>query len=118
MRKLIIINFIVLILAFTLNGCSVYKIDVQQGNTLEADKIAKLKLGMSKQQVNFLLGTALVRDPFHQNRWDYVYSFTAGGSEMNKQHITLFFEKDKLTKIDKSKFTGYVRPKNRPFIQE
>ena len=88
--------------AFLLSGCSVYKIDIQQGNTLEAEKVAQLKTGMNKQQVQYLLGTAMLKDPFHANRWDYVYTFTPGGGEMKKHHLTLHFENGRLVTIDKS----------------
>lgn len=88
--------------ALLLSGCSVYKIDVQQGNTLEAEKVAQLKTGMNKQQVQFLLGTAMLKDPFHPDRWDYVYTFTPGGNEMKKHHLTLYFENDQLISIDNS----------------
>ena len=88
--------------AFLLSGCSIYKIDVQQGNTLEAEKVAQLKTGMNKQQVQYLLGSAMLKDPFHPNRWDYVYTFTPGGGKMKKHHLTLHFENGQLVTIDKS----------------
>ena len=50
-----------------------YKIDVQQGNFLDQEMVAKLKPGMTRSQVRFLLGTPLIADPFHPDRWDYVY---------------------------------------------
>ena len=111
MRKIIISIITAFSLVVLLTSCSVYKIDVQQGNTLEAETLGQLQLGMSRQQVSFLLGTALVKDPFHANRWDYVYTFTPGGGELNKQHLTLHFTDDRLSKIDKSQITGYTRPK-------
>ena len=85
MRRILISVFATTML---LSGCSIYKIDVQQGNTLEAEKVAQLKTGMNKQQVQFLIGTAMLKDPFHPNRWDYVYTFTPGGGEMKKHHLT------------------------------
>ncbi len=85
-----------------LSGCSVYKIDIQQGNTLEAEKVAQLETGMDKQQVQYLLGTAMLKDPFHPNRWDYVYSFTPGGGKMKRHHLTLYFENDRLVTVDTS----------------
>ena len=99
MRRILISVFTT---AMLLSGCSVYKIDVQQGNTLEAEKVAQLKVGMNKQQVQFLVGTAMLKDPFHPNRWDYVYTFTPGGGEMKRHHLTLYFENDQLVNIDKS----------------
>ena len=99
MRRILITIFSA---AVMITGCSIYKIDVQQGNTLETEKVAQLKTGMNKQQVQFLLGTAMLKDPFHPNRWDYVYSFTPGGGEMKKHHLTLHFENGKLVAIDDS----------------
>jgi outer membrane protein assembly factor BamE len=99
MRRILITIFSA---AVMITGCSIYKIDVQQGNTLEIEKVAQLKTGMNKQQVQFLLGTAMLKDPFHPNRWDYVYSFTPGGSEMKKHHLTLHFENSLLVAIDDS----------------
>lgn len=86
----------------TLVGGCAYKIDVQQGNTFDRDDFATLRVGMSQRQVMFLLGTPMIKDPFHTNRWDYVYSFQPGGGEMHTQHLTLFFDGDKLIKIDDS----------------
>lgn len=106
MRKILIL-ILLSISPLWSGGCSVYKVDVQQGNTLEADQVQQLRTGMTKQQVLFLLGTPLVQDPFHQQRWDYVYSFKPGGGELSSQHLTLYFSGDRLTQIDDSAFTGY-----------
>ena len=85
-----------------MQGC--YKMDIRQGNTLEQETVDSLRLGMTKQQVIFLMGTPLLQDPFHANRWDYVYTFQPGGGKMTSQHVWLQFEGDRLTKIDKSGF--------------
>ena len=85
-----------------LSACTIYRIDVQQGNTLEAKKVAQLKTGMTKRQVQFLLGTPMLQDPFHPSRWDYVYSFKPGNKDMVKHHLTLHFDNDSLVTIDKS----------------
>jgi outer membrane protein assembly factor BamE len=66
---------IVLLLA-ALTGCSYltpYKLDVPQGNAITADQVAKLKPGMTRSQVRYVLGTPLLADEFHQNRWDYIF---------------------------------------------
>ena len=55
-----------------------YKIDVQQGNVLTQDMVAQLKPGQTREQVRFILGTPLLADIFHQQRWDYVYSYRNG----------------------------------------
>ncbi len=76
-----------------------YKIDVQQGNVIEQDMINKLKPGMNKNQVKFIMGTPVLIDPFHNERWEYIFSFQEGGGVRKQRHITLHFEDDKLTHV-------------------
>ena len=114
MRKILITTLVLAGLVMGNHGCSAYRIDIRQGNTLEAEVVDSLRVGMSKQQVTFLLGTPLVRDPFHPNRWDYVYTFKPGGGEMTRQHVSLFFEGDELVKIDKSGFTATTNKSETP----
>lgn len=77
-----------------------YKIDIQQGNVVTQDMIAKLKLGMTPSQVRFALGSPLVIDPFRANRWDYVYRLEKGGKLVEARRITVVFEEDKLKGIE------------------
>lgn len=105
--RTILINLLFLII-LPLSGCSVYKVDVQQGNVLEQEQLEKLKVGMKKNQVIFLLGTPLLTDPFHKNRWDYVYAFKPGGKKIASKSLTLFFDGETLVKIDDS---NYQMPK-------
>lgn len=101
MRTILIISLLFL----GLSGCTVYKIDVQQGNTVDADKISQLKPGMTENEVRFLLGSAMLIDPFHGHRWEYVYAFRKGGEDIIKQkRLTLYFENGVLSKIDQSEF--------------
>lgn len=85
-------------------GCSVYKVDVQQGNVIDDEELAKLKVGMKKNQVIFLIGSPLLTDPFHKNRWDYVYALTPGGGKTSSKVLTLLFEGDTLVNIDNSNY--------------
>ncbi|HTL93080.1 MAG TPA: outer membrane protein assembly factor BamE, partial [Steroidobacteraceae bacterium] len=62
-----------------LTGC-VYRMDIQQGNYLDGRAVSQLKVGMTRSQVRFLLGTPMVEDAFHKDRWDYVYYFRRGRS--------------------------------------
>jgi len=103
MRNLLIPT---LFTALLLPACSIYRIDVQQGNTLDTKIIAQLKEGMTRKQVRFLMGTPLIQDPFHKNRWDYVYTFKPGGGKMSRQHLTIFFEGEKVARIDKHALHG------------
>lgn len=79
---------------------SPYRIDVQQGNALEQEAVEKLKPGMSRSQVRFLLGTPLLVDPFRGNRWDYVYNFRKAGRLTEQRRLALFFEGDTLARIE------------------
>jgi outer membrane protein assembly factor BamE len=79
---------------------SFYDIDLRQGNYIDAAKIAALRPGMTKQEVQFLLGTPLLSDPFHVNRWDYVYRFQTQEGQVEQRHVTLFFEGDLLSHIE------------------
>ncbi|MBK1695098.1 cell envelope protein SmpA [Chromatium weissei] len=78
----------------------VYKMTVQQGNILTEEMVDNLTLGMNKRQVNFLLGTPLLTDFFHQDRWDYAYSIRRGHQPLEKHSLTLYFKDDVLTRID------------------
>lgn len=94
------------LLALSLTACSfnvpgIYKVDVRQGNYLDRDAIAQLQPGMSKRQVQFLLGTPLINDPFNQDRWDYIYAFRPRGEEpVEQRHLTLFFSGEVLDQIE------------------
>jgi outer membrane protein assembly factor BamE len=83
----------------------VYRPDIQQGNVVEQEQINQLKPGMTKRQVRFLLGTPMLVDVFHQERWDYVYTKTEGWGEMEERHIALYFEDGRLVRLE-----GDLRP--------
>jgi outer membrane protein assembly factor BamE len=83
-----------------LPGITAYKIDIQQGNYVTQDMVAKLKSGMSKSQVRFALGTPLVVDPFHPDRWDYIYVLQKRGRVIEQRRIVVLFQDDKLMRID------------------
>jgi len=81
------------------NGC-VYVPDIQQGNVITQEMVDKLKPGLTQQQVRFILGTPLVTDPFHQERWDYLYSFRDGKTEqMERRRLTITFNGDAVENI-------------------
>ena len=77
-----------------------YKPEVQQGNVITQEMIDKLEPGMTRRQVAYVLGTPLLTDTFHQDRWDYIYTREVGGGAGNKQRVSLFFEDDVLTRIE------------------
>jgi len=119
-----LLNKIILLIVFSLfisgiiSGCDrradgsrkiplVYRVDVQQGNVIEQSMIDKLEPGMTKAKVKFIMGTPLLVDPFHSNRWDYIYSIEPGDGERAQRHVALFFKDDKLTHLEGDITTGY-----------
>jgi len=78
---------------------SPYRIDVRQGNYVTQEMMARLKPGMSRDQVRFALGSALVTDIFHADRWDYVYLFQPGRGEPQLRRLVVFFEDGKLARV-------------------
>lgn len=79
---------------------SPYKMDIRQGNYITPEMRDKLKIGMSRQQVRYVLGTPMVSDAFHGDRWDYVYRLEQRGKVVEEQHLTLYFDKDNLVRVD------------------
>jgi len=77
-----------------------YKIDIQQGNVVTQEMVAKLKPGMTRAQVRFILGTPLITDAFHANRWDYVYRYQKAGKLMEERKLALFFDQELLQRVD------------------
>ena len=105
-------------LALALSACGnigsldfpgVYKIGIPQGNIITQEMVDQLRPGMTKRQVIFVMGTPLVRDPFNQNRWDYIYSYQPGGGERGQERISVFFEDDAL-----NRFAGDFSPTEDP----
>jgi outer membrane protein assembly factor BamE len=95
--------FIGIFQLFILSGCAVHTIDIQQGNVIDEEALSRISVGMSSQQVRFVMGTPMIVDPFHKGRWDYVYVVEPGDVRKvtEHKHVTLFFENDRLAKINK-----------------
>jgi outer membrane protein assembly factor BamE len=107
-----------LLILLLITGCSsipsvLYKIDVQQGNIITQEMVDKLKPSMTKSQVRFVLGTALIDDVFHTDRWDYVYRLVQHGNLVEEYKLTVFFEDDKLVRTvgDFSNSLASISPK-------
>ena len=77
----------------------VYKLGIPQGNIITQDMVDQLRPGMTKRQVIFVMGTPLVRDPFHQDRWDYVYNYQPGGGTRGQERLSVFFANDQLINL-------------------
>jgi outer membrane protein assembly factor BamE len=91
-------------LALMVAACSwvprfgVYKLDVNQGNYLTSDQVDRLKVGQTRQQVRTVLGTPMLSDAFHADRWDYPYEFNRLGRTLEHRQFTVYFVDDKLAR--------------------
>jgi outer membrane protein assembly factor BamE len=97
----------------TLPSVKPYHLDIQQGNVVSAKMMMQLKPGMTKSQVRYVLGTPLLQDTFHQNRWDYVYQMAKGGKVIERRRIILDFENDGLKAV-----RGDIIPAGAPGAEE
>jgi outer membrane protein assembly factor BamE len=98
-------RFLVLAAACALIAGCVYRIEVQQGNYVTQDAVAKLKTGMTKTEVRQALGTPLLADVFHADRWDFYFSQVRGPKAEEGKLCSVYFKDDKLVS-----FTGTVHP--------
>mgnify|MGYP003336621955 FL=1 len=90
LTKLYIISF----LSFGLLGCSSlspYKVPILQGNIIEEKDVEQLSEGLTKDQVQYLLGTPMLNSPLHPDRWDYIYSVTIGDQLIGEKKLSLIF---------------------------
>jgi outer membrane protein assembly factor BamE len=76
-----------------------YRMDVQQGNVVTSKMMLQLRPGMTKSQVRFIMGTPLIADSFHANRWDYIYRMQKDGKVVEQRHVILEFEDDQLKRV-------------------
>ena len=90
------ISILVLMIFVSCTSLSPYKVPVLQGNIFEEEDIEKLSEGLTKEQVQFIFGTALVKDPFHPNRWDYYYSIKVGTELLSESKLSISFNDDQL----------------------
>lgn len=97
-KNLIIIS--ILATALALSACEPHRIDIQQGNKVTPENYNKLKTGMNRNQVLFILGSPLLKDPFHQDRWDYIYYLRPGNKGVKQSRLTLYFENNTLSRVD------------------
>jgi outer membrane protein assembly factor BamE len=86
--------------ASVLPGC-VYRPDIQQGNLLQTSDVDQVKVGMTRSQVRYILGTPMVSNPFDQQRWDYVYTFRRGRDrDVTRAHFIVRFDGDKVSSVE------------------
>lgn len=90
---------------------SPYRPDIQQGNFVSQEMLNQLKVGQSRDQVRFILGSPLLTDAFHENRWDYPFYLARGNGELTTSRVTVFFKDDKV-----ERFEGGNLPTEREYI--
>ncbi|QPF76216.1 outer membrane protein assembly factor BamE [Roseateles sp. DAIF2] len=104
-----------------------YRVEVVQGNVLTKEQVARVKPGMSRAQVRDLLGSPLLTDIFHDNRWDYAFSIRRQGATPQARHVIAWFEGDQLKSLDlpgdlpsENEFIASIntfKPRNQPKLE-
>ncbi len=91
--------FVAITSLFLASGC-VYRASIAQGNLVQEEDLAQIDVGMTRKQVRFLLGTPMIDDPFHRDRWDYVYYLKIGRKDATfKRWVSVFFEDDIVSEV-------------------
>jgi outer membrane protein assembly factor BamE len=90
-----------LLLGLAAGGC-VYRVNIPQGNYLEAKMLDQVQVGMTRSQVRYVLGTPMISDPFHPDQWNYLYYFKDGKSrKVDTRLVVVYFSDEKVSKIDR-----------------
>ncbi|MGZ4970556.1 MAG: outer membrane protein assembly factor BamE [Methylobacter sp.] len=113
-------RIIAVVASLTLSSCStilnnlpgVYTVDVQQGNIVDQSMIDQLRPSMNKRQVLYIMGSPMLSDIFHKNRWDYLYSAQVAGEDREQKRISLFFDNDQLAGVQ-----GDFKPSEVPVVK-
>jgi len=97
-------------LCLSLSACFVrpYKFDLEQGNIVTADKLEQIQPGMSEEQVRYVLGTPMLHDVFHTNRWDYIYYDKPGYGPEVRRHIAIYFDNGQVDHITRDEMPSAV----------
>jgi outer membrane protein assembly factor BamE len=114
------LHFLIVLAGLAVGSCStvlnnlpgVYTINVQQGNIIDQEMIDQLRPNMTKRQVLYIMGSPMLKNTFHQDRWDYIYSNQPGGEPRQQKKITLLFEGDSIIGIQ-----GDFRPSSLPVVK-
>lgn len=94
-----------------LGGCSSYKMEIQQGNYITSEELATVQRGMSAGQVQAVLGTPLLMDDFHKDRWDYVFYLKSPDEAVKRSSVTVFFQNGVVRDIRRDDQLVKVAPK-------
>jgi len=90
-------TFFITIFIISISSCSSlspYKVPVVQGNIYEDEDLEQLEEGLTKEQVKYIFGTALIQDPFRDSRWDYFNSVTVGEKVIAENKLTIYFNEN------------------------
>lgn len=96
-------RFAITSLFLTLTACSsfefpgAYKLPIDQGNIITGEMVSQLDVGMSRSQVEYILGSPLIRDTFSPNRWDYLFTLDDRENKVERHQLTVFFENDRVS---------------------
>lgn len=121
MQKLLII--LLVFGATLLSGCGslrfpgVFRIDVGQGNLITSDMVDKLRVGMTPRQVRYVMGSPMIADTFNPSRWDYLYNLETGKGLLVENHLILYFEGERLARIDDSRYKNPEQLRNQVLEQ-
>lgn len=105
LRRALLLAGLLPTLAAMPSSCSLYRITVQQGNVITQDMVDRLKPGMTREQVAYIMGEPVVRNPFDENQWDYVYTLEVPGRTERQRKLSLFFADGVLSHL-----TGDFKP--------
>lgn len=98
-------------IASLISACSTYRVSVNQGNVIDEERLAKVEAGMTPVQVEYLLGTPLVRSAIAADRWDYVLHIRRGSETLRERRVTVFFESGLVARLeDTDPRRGVVNP--------
>jgi len=108
-------------LLLTLAGCGsyfgfpgVYEINVEQGNVVTEEMVEQLRPGLNRRQVRYIMGTPLIEDSFHSDRWDYRYLLRNGNQTIAETQLTLWFEDDELVRAEGPDAPDWGQPRSEP----
>ena len=99
-------RFAITCLFLSLGACSsfefpgAYKLAIDQGNIITGDMVAQLEVGMTRSQVEYVLGTPLIRDSFNPQRWDYLYRLDNRDGDVERNQLSVFFENDRVSHFE------------------
>ena len=96
----------------------VYRINVEQGNVVTEEMVEQLRPGLNRRQVRYIMGTPLIEDSFHEDRWDYRYLLRNGNELLSETQLTLWFEEDELVRVEGPDAPSWDEPRSQASASE